>query len=135
MDTPNNSPTLRHRHQGPARDSPDDGVQALASSRQAQEQAAAFWVTRSFPAGDPRRALEEQCSVGLCGEGGDFRPWNGIQPGEGAEQGSGLGPSEGPGSEGPVLGDSLWHAAQVRRLWEMSDVMWGDLGMDTDPAH
>jgi len=136
MDTPVNSPTMGHRDQGPARDSPDHGLQALASGPQAQEQAAAFWVTRSFPAGDPRRALEEQCSVGLCGEGGDFRPWNGLQPGQGTEQGGGLGPSQGPGSERPVLGDSLWHAAQVRRMWTLTGFTEGYwLDVDPDPAH
>lgn len=98
-------------------------VQALASSREAQEQAKTFWLEDIVPAGDPRRADQVRRCFGLCLEGGHTRPWHPIPVGAGqvpSEQDRLGGRSE-QGQGRVLLGDREWRDAQVRRMWEMRD--------------
>jgi len=126
---------MGHRHQGPAGDSPDHGVQALASGPETQDQAETFWCPPAFSARDPRRADQELCHVGLRVQGGHFRPWDPVLFGQGADQGGGLGRGEDTGNGGEVLGDPSRHTAEVRRLWEMTPEDWEQMGINPDPAH
>lgn len=97
-------------------------VQALASSRQAQKQAEAFWVEEPIPAGDPRRADQIRRCFGVCLEGGHTRPWHPIPTGAGQvpSQQDRLGGHYDQGQSGGLLRDRARSNAEVRNVWSLS---------------
>jgi len=132
MDATNDSPGPFFTPQGPAGGG-GLGVQALASSPQAQLQAAPFGGEGPLPAGDARGGNEVLCRAGLRVEGGNLRPWDPLLPGGGQGEGGGLGYRQDFGGGGPLLGDRLWSDAEVRELWEVDAWQW--MEVDADIAH
>jgi len=113
----------RHQHDTRAARACCIRLQALASRREAEQEAEAFWTEDLVPAGDPRRADQIRRCFGLCMEGGHTRPWHPIPSGAGqvpSEQDR-LGGRAEQGQGRVLLGDREWRDAQVRRLWEMRD--------------
>jgi len=113
----------RHEHDTRAARACCERVQALASRRQAEAEAAAFWGQEAIPIGDPCRADKVRRCFGLCVEGGDTRPWHPVPAGggQGTSEQDRLGGRAQQGQGRVLLGDREWRDAQVRRLWEMRD--------------
>jgi len=137
MDTSNSTPAYHAPAQGTARGG-SPGLSPLAGGGQAEAEAAAFWCPPPLPEGDPRRADQEFCGLGVRLEGGDLHLWHEVQPRTAFIQGGGLGGGQEAGGGGQVLGHRAWGDAQVRDVWTMWAVEVGwltgwDHFMDSHP--
>ena len=118
MDTPNDIARQPPSPQG-STGGGSEWLPPLAGGGAAQAEAEAFWCPPPLPEGDPRRADQELCGLGLRLEGGDVHCWYEIQPRAVQVQGGGLGGGQDARGGWQVLGDRPWSDAEVRVLWTM----------------